>query len=92
MASRPDACKSAQQHLAVANVHRLVIQYTVTRFAAVERIADFAHGSDQKFDGALAILFSEAVAQHELVGPGNDIAGLVLPGRVQHESSCARRW
>jgi hypothetical protein len=51
------------------------------RFAAVERIADVAHGSDQQFDETLAILFGEAVAQNELVGPGDDIAGLVLPGR-----------
>jgi hypothetical protein len=77
--------KSAPQHLTVANVHGPVIQYTRTRFTAIERIADVVRGSDQEFDSALAILVGEAVAQHELVGPGDDVAGLIVPGRVHDE-------
>src|SRR5262249_11440826 len=40
--------ESAQQHLTVTNVHGLVIQQAFARFAAVERVADFARRGDQQ--------------------------------------------
>src|SRR6266545_3957837 len=46
---------------------------------------DCARGSDQEFDGACAALLGKAVAQNELIGPGDDIAGLIVPGRIHHE-------
>ena len=50
-------------------------------------------GATKELDDALAVLLGELVAQDELVGPGDGVAGLVLARRVHHQEVHAqRRW
>ena len=85
--------EGAQQHLAVADGDRALVDRAFARFAAVEGVADRAPGRDEELDAALAVLLGELVPQDELVGPGDRIAGLVLAGRVARPgSSPAAPW
>ena len=86
--------KGAQQHLAVADRDRPLVERAFARFAAVERVADRAPGRDEELDAALAALLGQLVAQDELVGPGHRIAGLVLAGGIARPGSspAARPW
>ena len=44
-----------------------------------------ARGSDKSSTLRLPPFSVEAIAQDELVGPGDGVAGLILAGRVHHE-------